>query len=169
MAKKGTVSPYTILNRWLYDGSKSTPLPEELATGYAIGQTILLYHFQQSEHIVYLSEMFNNYSLYTMPKEDVFKMLKDCVQRTGFKPRFIAHTKETKSKVSKALKKHHPYLDQDDVNLLTDLIESRDDKESLYETLGVWDRKPRKKKLTKKEKDQFAKTVAKKIEKDKDE
>jgi len=151
-AKEKQVSPYTILNRWLYDGSKQTSIPEELVNDKVIPNTLLLYHFQSSPFILYLSEHFNNYDLYLMDKASVLKFLKQCVLLSGYKPPFIEKIKTEKKKISKVLKLKFPYLKMYEINHLVDLIDNdEENKDTVYETLGFY--QPKKKKTTKAEKD----------------
>jgi len=78
-------------------------------------------------------------------------MMKECVRRTGFKPRFVRFAKSSsKHKLTKALIQLYPYLKKYEISQLADMIDTSDDKSAIYESLGLT--KPKKKKLTKKEK-----------------
>ena len=147
MKSENKPSPYQILNRWLYDGSKHTVLPQELIDDKAIPPTLILYHFQASKYICYLSNLFNNFDIYQMNKVDMFKFLKRCITDTGYKPPFIQKIKTEKNKIYKVLKLKFPYLKSYDVNLLIDQIDKSEEKDAVYETLGFYT--PKKKKATK--------------------
>jgi hypothetical protein len=154
-AKSNKPSPYAILSRWLNDGSSNTKLPKELEDDKAINPTYLLYYFQQSKYIVYISEMFNNYDMYQMKKPDTFKFLKQCVLDSGYKPPFLQKMKTVKNKLYKILKMRFPYLKCYDIDLLIDIIDASEDKDRIYETVGLY--KARKKKSTKLDKKRIEK------------
>jgi len=149
-AKEKKVSPYQTLNKWLYDGSKNTQMPEDLVNDKAIPQTIILYHFQASHYGLYVSEIFNNFGLYQMEKVDVFRFLKDAVRLTGYKPPFITRMKTEKTKIGKALKMKFPFLKMYEINMLVDQIDNSEEKDRVYESLGFY--KPKKRKSTKADK-----------------
>jgi len=150
------VSPYTVLNRWIYDGSKTTTLPQELIDDKVIRTDIILYHFQCSKYIPYISELFNTYDVYQLSKIDVFKFLKQCVRDSGFKPSFFAKIKTEKNKLYKVLKLKFPYLKSYDIELLIDQIDNSVQKDAIYETLGFYT--PKKKKSTKSDIDMIKNT-----------
>lgn len=150
MAKKSKppkASPYTILNRWLHDGSKTTSVPAELKDDKVIPNTILLYYFQASKYILYMSEVFNNYNIYQLNKVDVLKFLKQSVLLSGYKPPFIERVKQDKKKIAKVLRLKFPYFKEYEIYHLIDIIDNSDEKDRVYETLGF--RAPKKKKTTK--------------------
>ena len=147
------ISPYTLLNKWLYDGSKTTKIPPEVISNKVVSQNILLYHFQQSKYIVYLSEVFNNFYLYSLDREEVFHFLKECIQRTGFRPRFIPRIRQTYSKTVKILTLKFPLLKKDDIKMLIEKIDESEQKDAFYEMIGI--RKPKKLKNKKKDKEAF--------------
>jgi hypothetical protein len=141
------VSPYTILTRWLHDGSKTTNMPPELENDKLISPTFLLYYFQQSKYILYLSNLFNNYFIYQLNKADIFKFMKQCVLDSGYKPPFLEKEKTTRNKLYKILKLKFPYLKSYEIDSLITIVDKSDDKDSIYETFGLY--LPKKKKSTK--------------------
>lgn len=146
--KISTISPYAILNKWLYDGSETTNVPEELINDkYTISQNIILYHFLHSKYIVYISEVFNNYNLYLMDRVDVFKFLKQCILTTGYRPKFYAKNEIEKSKTLKYLKGKYPFLKSEELLILKDNIDNSELKDTFYENIGV--HKPKKEKTKK--------------------
>lgn len=154
--KKDTpqINIYDVLNKWLYDGSSTTPIPNSVLEAKNLSQHILLYHFSQSKYIVYLSELFNNYSIYQLEKSDVFRFFKECVNRTNFRPKFMKRVSDDSNKLQKFLMKQYPYLKLDDVKLLSNIVEQSDIIENIYEMMGIT--KTKKKKSDKKE---FAKLL----------
>lgn len=142
------VSPYTLLNRWLFDNNRNSEIPEEIVKDKAIGPQYVLYFFQGSSYQRLINEMFNNYGVFQLDRLEVFKMVKEAARLSGFKPKFIPRYSETKTKLAKALKKRYPYLKYNDVNLLVEEIEESEDRDVVYEMLNL--KAPRKYK-TKKE------------------
>lgn len=159
--KKKEVSPYTILNRWLYDGSKQTSIPEELVKSKAISQNVLLYFFQQSHYGLYISEVFNNFGIYQLDRLDVFRFLKYCILMSGYKPRYIPRTNNTRTKFLKILKKKFPFLKDYEISELINHIDQMKEKDAIYESVGLYT--PKKGKPTKSDLKQLEKIVAGKI------
>jgi len=161
-SKEKSYSPYQVLNRWLYDGSKQTQLPKELEDDKAIPTTILLYHFQASKYILYLSELFNNFDMYQMRKKDVFRFLKQCILLTGYKPPFIQKVKTQRNKLAKILRMKFPYLKLYEIDFLIETIDQSPEKDRIYETVGLY--APKKKKSTKADKAKLEKANTQKAE-----
>jgi hypothetical protein len=154
---KKKVSSYTILNKWLTDGSKTTQLPEDVIKDKSISQLYLLYYFQSSHYMLYINKAFNNYNLFSIPRVEIFKFMKQCVMLSGYRPPFVQKHKKQKSKIVDIIKYKYPYLKKQELFMLVDVIDESDDKDSLYEMFGIYS--PKKKKTTKAE--------LKKMEKDK--
>lgn len=131
------VSPYTLLNKWLYDGSKITEIPNEVLNSYSIGPQYILYFFRGSHYLPYIDSVFNNYYVYSLPKQDVFKLMKDIVQKTSFKPSFYKTSKKTSIKMVDALRKKYPVLKIGDANLLANLLESHEEFDLIQQCLGL--------------------------------
>ena len=145
------ISIYTVLNRWLYDGSSVSPMPPELIKDTRIGSQYILYYFKSSMYNLYFNKHFNNYDIFQMPRIDILKFLKKCVLLTGYKPPFIPKTKTARSKIAKILKGKFPYYKWHDVDMLVTLIDKREDKAQIYETLGLYQPRKTKTKVIKKE------------------
>jgi len=146
---KQPVSNYTLLNRWLYDGSKTTEVPEDVVNDKSISQLYLLYYFQSSHYISYISKTFNNYGLFAMDRVEIFKFLKQCIELCGYRPPFVKRGPKTKSKMLDALKVKYPFLKKEEVFMLIEQIDNSDEKDTIYEMFGFY--KPKKKKTTKAE------------------
>lgn len=132
-----TVSPYTLLNNWLLDNNKDSIIPEDLVNDKTIGPQYILYFFQGSIYQPFISNLFNNYGVFQLDRLEVFKLVKQAVRLSGFRQKYIKRFTESKTKLSKSLKSQYPYLKYDDVNLLVDKIEESDDRETIYEMLGL--------------------------------
>ncbi len=161
------VSPYTLLSRWFLDGSATTEIPKECIK--AVSPLYLLMYFQASPYICYISKHFNNYGLFQMPKEDIFRFMKLIISHTGYKAPFIKSEKVTESALIGCLKRQYNDLKTQEVGMLVDIINESEEKESIYEMFGLY--KPKTKKVTAAEKKKRLQQVetAKKIEESKKE
>lgn len=157
--KEKTVSPYTTLNRWLFDGSKDTKIPEEMITDKSIGQMYLLNFFKSSPYGMVISKLFNNWSLFSLDRIEVLCFLKDCVLRSGYKPPFVAKVPSRKNKLVNELKYKYPFLKNEEMFMIVDIIDNSEEKDSIYEMFGLYS--PKKKKLTIAQKKQFQESVKK--------
>lgn len=148
-----TVSPYTLLNRWFFDGSTTTEVPKDAAK--AVSPLYLLMYFQASPYICYISKHFNNYGLFAMPKEDIFRFMKLVISATGYKAPYIKSDKIAESGLIKCLRKQYNDLKSDEIGMMVDFINSSEEKDAIYEMFGLY--KPKNKKLTAAEKKRLQK------------
>lgn len=155
---KKPISNYTLLNRWLYDGSKTTKIPEDVLKDKSIGQTFLIYFFQYSHYNIVINKLFNNYGLFSLEREDIFKFVKECVLLSGYKQQFISKAPKTTSKLYTILKNKYPFLKKQEINLLIENIDNSDQKDDVYEMFGFY--KPKKKKTTVAEKNKIKKIIS---------
>lgn len=157
--KEKKVSPWTVFNKWLYDGSLTSKIPVELESDKAIGHMNFLYYFRASPYNVVLSKIFNNWGLFQLDRVELLYFFKECVFRSGYKPLFSNKVPAKKSKLYDSLKERYPFLKSEEVFMMVDLIDVSDEKDSIYETFGIYN--PSKKKSTKAQKDMFEKEVNK--------
>jgi hypothetical protein len=162
--EKKPVSNYTLLTRWLFDGSKVTGIPEDVVKDKSISQLYLLYYFQASHLNLYINQTFNNYNLFALDRVEVFKFLKQCVNLSGYKPSFVKKESKIKSKLVDALVSHYPYLKREEIFMLVEMIDASDEKDAVYEMFGFY--KPKKKKITKAEKKRMEKETSEQKEKE---
>lgn len=151
------VSPYTTLNVWLFDGSKDSPVPRTVIDSNAIGSQYLLWYFRNSIYSIYINKHFNNFDIYKLDKEAALRLLKDCVLSSGFRPKFTPKQKDSSPKIFAILKKKYPYFKSDDINLLINIIDTSEEKDQIYETLGLYN--PKKKKTNAQDRKQFKKSL----------
>jgi len=162
-APKKKTSNWSLLNRWLYDGSRDTIIPEDVVNDKGIGQMFILYHFQCSSFIVVISKLFNNWSLFNLDRVEVLKFAKKAIQTSGYKPPFIQRTPKTKSKISDILKLKYPYLKREEIYMLVEFIDVSDQKDSIYEMFGLY--KPKSKKTSKAQQEKMKKESKKELKK----
>jgi len=137
-------STYKILSKWFYDKSKFTSVPQDVLDSGEISPNYILYYFQTSPYILYLSDIFNNWDIYQMNLSDVLTLMKDIILKTSFRPRYVSRGKEKILKITNVLNKKFPYLKRYEIGLLVTKIDSLPDKDNIYETLGLGDTKKKK-------------------------
>lgn len=148
--KPNTVSPWTLLNRWYQDGSSKSPIPPEVLQAKIVGGQTILYFFMNSEYSPFINKIFNNWDTFQLPQEDVLQFIKTSIQLSGYSDKFFKRFKEQRSQLHARLRQKYPLLKNDDLNLLCDIVDQRDDKDVIYETLGL--KKPTKSKVSKSKK-----------------
>jgi len=155
--------PYRTFNSWLFDGSRGSefPKPKYDDSGKVIIPDLL--HYKSPISVTYAISMFlkngplnhyldayfNNINLRYMDKKDIFKFIKKCVLdfRVGKRDTtFIPWSRKTK--LFGVVRNKFPELKNCDISLLCDLIEESDEKEAIFNTLGL--EKPKKIKVKKK-------------------
>ena len=133
-------SPYQIFNSWLFDYKLSTPLPQEfIKSSSPISHHYVLNIMTKTGNLnFYLDQHLNNLNLYYLDKEELFFFIKQCVIDFKINPRSIFYKKRKKeNKLFNSLKRQYSYLKDHDLILLCDLIESSDDKDTYYQSLGL--------------------------------
>ena len=146
--------PFKTYNRWLFDGSRTSPIPKAegnvdiLKYNSPITHTFALQMFMKNGNLNhYLNEFFNNIGLRYLSKEDLFLFIKKCVIDFRITKRdTVFYPYKAKNKLYDKLREKFPELKNNDVSLLCDIIEKSDDKESIYNTLGL-EKPPKKQKI----------------------
>jgi len=99
----------------------------------------------------YLDTYFNNINLRYLDKKELFGFIKKCVQDFRINRRDLTFVPWTrKAKLFGVLRDKLPELKNCDISLLADIIDESDDKDVIYNTLGL--EKPKKMKLKTKRK-----------------
>jgi len=150
--------PFKTFSNWLFDGMKSSPIPKPksgvdiLKYNSPITHTFALSIFMRNGYLnKYLDEYFNNINLRYLSREELFKFLKKCV--IDFKVNrkdMVYYSFKRRDKLVEALQYKLPYLKINDISLLCDIIEKADDKEAIYDSLGLSTMKKKKIKTGKK-------------------
>lgn len=154
--------PYKTFNNWLFDGRKSSSIPASrtddngklivpdiLKYNSPIHHTFLIALFLRHGPLnYYLNNRFNNINLRYLSREEILKFIKKCVIDFKIKKRDLMFYKRRPRQILyDKLRDRMPLLKNDDVSLLCDIIEKSDDKNSVYESLGL--EKPQKMKVKK--------------------
>jgi len=132
--------PFRTFNTWLFDGNLQTPVPSSLlkynspiSPIYAI-RLFLLYG--DLNH--YLDKYINNIGLMYLDKEELFQFLKQCVHNFRVRKTHLAFFKYKKTEeLFNILKRKNPLLKDYDVQLLCDIINKSEEKESIFTALGL--------------------------------
>lgn len=154
--------PYRTFNGWLFDGSRNSEFPQPRVddSGKEIIPDILKYNspithtyaismfLKNGPLNYYLNTYFNNINLRYLDKQELLEFIKKCVldfRVSKYDTTFIPWTRKTK--LFGMLRNKFPELKNCDISLLCDLVEESDEKEGIYNTLGL--EKPKKSKVKK--------------------
>ena len=146
--------PYKTFSNWLFDGSRTSPIPppkdgiDILKYNSPITHTFALQLFLRHGPLnFYLDQYFNNIGARYLSKEDLFLFLKQCVLDFRVMKRdTVFYPYKAKNKLFDVLREKLPQLKNHDVDLLCDLIERSDDRDHVYDTLGL-SKPPKKEKI----------------------
>ena len=137
--------PFRTYNTWLFDGSKASPIPKAtekvdiLKYNSPITHTFALQMFMRHGPLnFYLDKYFNNIGLRYLSKEELFLFLKKCVLDFRVMRRdTVFFPYKAKNKLFDTLRDKFPELKNNDVSLLCDIVDQADDRDEVYETLGL--------------------------------
>jgi hypothetical protein len=146
--------PFRTYNKWLFDGSKHSPIPKAtekvdiLKYNSPITHIFVLQMFMRHGPLnYYLNKYFNNINLRYLEKEDLFKFIKNAViDFKALKRHTVFYKYRAKNKLYDILRDKYPELKNNDVSLFCDVIENSEDRESIYNTLGL-EKPPKKQKI----------------------
>lgn len=159
------ISPYKQYSTWLFDGNPKSEIPKELlkynspiTVNYALQMFIM-----NGKLNAFLNEHFNNIGLYYLEKDELFLFLKKCVKDFRIQRGSIPYIPFKKNeKIFEELRKRCPELKNYDISLLIEVINSSEDKDKIYNALGLEKiEKPKKVKRTKQKKEKEEKTSIK--------
>ena len=145
--------PYKTFNTWLFDGSRNTPFPKKtekvdlLKYNSPITPTFVIQMFLRCGSLNdYLDKYFNNIGLRYMDKEEFFIFIKNCVIDFRVNKRDVVfYPRKPRNKLYEILREKLPHFKNNDVELLTEMIENSEEKSVVYNTLGI--EVPKKKKI----------------------
>lgn len=149
--------PFRTFNQWLFDREKSSPVPKPkngvdiLKYNSPITHTFVLSMFLRHESLnSYLNEYFNNFNLRNLDKEEFLKFIKKCVIDFRVRKSDIVFYKFKKQdKLFNILRGKFPQFKNNDISLMCELIERSDDKDVIYQSIGMEMPKKQKIKTTK--------------------
>lgn len=149
------ISPYVVFNNWLFDNNKTSVLDESCINSLSCFSIMQLFS-GLGNFTIFLNEYFNDLYIHQVPKEEFFKFLKEIVMKKKITKKdlcFIKYFKDDANITKVWLKL--PYLKRHEIPLFLEELED-EERESLEEMLGI--SVPKKKKLTKKDKEQISRT-----------
>lgn len=156
--------PFKTFNKWLFDGSRNSPIPEPrfdkdgkvivpdiLKYNSPITHTYLISMFVKNGPLNhYLNEVFNSMDVRYLDKKELMLFIKQCVLDMRVKPRDTTYFPfKRQEKLINELRRRFPFLKPYDLSYLTKLIDESEDKDSIYQTLGIEVPKKQKIKLKK--------------------
>jgi len=156
--------PFRTYNAWLFDGSKKSNFPQAKysSDGKELIPDILNYKspithtyaismfLKHGPLNYYLNKYFNNINLRYLDKKELFIFLKKCVLDFRVKKFDITYFKrDYKTRLYGILRNKFPELKNCDISLLCEIIDDSNEKDNIYQTLGL---EKVKRKKTKKEK-----------------
>lgn len=143
--------PYKTFNNWLFDGNIKSSIPEELLKSTSpISHKYVIGLFQNYDELnYYLNQTVNNESLWYIKKDELFLFIKKLVHTFKvYRGRTFFRSWPKQSKLRNKLEAKLPELKKYEIDLLAKIIDKREDKDSIYTSLGL--EKEKKKKLKKK-------------------
>jgi hypothetical protein len=153
---------YKTFNNWLFDGKRHStiPTPKVDDNGKIVIPDILKYNSPITHTFIvslflrngslnkFLNKHFNDINLRYINKEDLFKFIKMCVIDFKIKKRDIMfYRRKPRYLLYEKLREKMPLLKNDDINLLCEIVEKSNNKDSIYDSLGL--DKPKKMKMKK--------------------
>lgn len=146
--------PFRTFTSWLFDGNVNSKIPSpkiDENTKKVIVPDICKYNSPITHTFVmslfinypglnkYLDTYFNNQGLRYLSKEEFFYFIKRCVKDFRVNKYKIPYVKRNIRKhiLFSALRKKIPVLKDYEIFTLCDIIDNRDDKEQIYDSLGV--------------------------------
>ena len=145
--------PFRTFNNWLFDRNIDSPIPppkngvDILKYNSPITHTFVLSLFLGHGPLNhYLDEYFNNIGLRYLTKEELFKFIKKCV--IDFRVRrnqTVFYKWKRQDKLYNILRDKFPQFKNNDITLLCELIQRSDEKEAIFNSLGL--EMPKKRKI----------------------
>lgn len=143
--------PFRTYNNWLFDGQRNTPIPRTdkldiLKYNSPITHTFVVSMFLRNAYLnSFLDTYFNDINLRYLTKEELFKFIKKCVMDFKIKKRDIVYyPRRQKDILFDKLRERIPTLKNDDILLLCEIIDKSENKNSVFESLGMEKQKKRK-------------------------
>lgn len=145
-------SPFQCFFNWMFDGNNKSeiPKPKVSDSGEVIVPDLLKYNspitptfilkvfLRHAKMNSYLDKYFNNINLRYLDKEEFFKFIKQCVMDFKVNRRDLVYYQyEKKDVLFDKLRKKIPLLKNGDLSLLCTLIEKSEQKEDVYNSLGM--------------------------------
>lgn len=150
--------PFKTFNNWLFDGKLDSEIPQELLKSNSpISNLYCISLFMKCGSLNhYLNKYLNNYGVFYLPKDELFRFVKRCIKDFKISKSNIWYfsKREKKNELFDELRDRYPTLKDFEVIDLCDIIYKSKNKNEILESLGLKTdvKKEKTKKKTKKEK-----------------
>lgn len=125
---------------WLFDGKKDSKIPDELTKHSSkVSQLYALKMFRNNGKLNhYLNNCLNTFDIFYVDKEELFYFLKKCVRDYKVKRKSVPYFKGSKKdRLFNTLKGRYPLLKNEDVEVLSELIQNSNKKNEIMVGLGL--------------------------------
>jgi len=136
--------PFKTYSNWIFDGDRKSDIPRPegidiLKYNSPITSIFAVSMFMKNLRVNwYLNKIFNNMNLRYLSKEEVFMFMKKLVFDFKLTRRDITYSAFRKqNKLFNILRSQIPELKNGDIKLLCDIIEKSNDRDNIYQTLGL--------------------------------
>jgi len=151
--------PYKTFYNWCFDGNiknqipQGEGIPDILKYNSPIHADFLMKSFVTNGKLNhYLNKYLNNIGVRYINKKDLFYFFKQCVIDYKIKRKDIHYVGWAKNNILfNKLSKKRPLLKKDEIQIICELIDKSDDKESIYRSFGIDKKEFKKKKMKKKQ------------------
>jgi len=134
------MSPFVQYFSWLFDGDIKSGIPEEVSKASFISNKFIISCFLMNGKLNnYLNEYFNNMGLWALDRLELMLFLKKvvCDMKLGRNSVSYISNKKTKTEMIDVVEPHFPFLKKYEISDIVEKIETADDKDSIYESLGL--------------------------------
>lgn len=133
--------PWKTFTNYLFDGKYHTDPPEEITKPSSpISNLYCISLFMKCGNLNhYLNQYLNNYGVFYIPKDEMFKFIKRCVRDFKISKRDIWYysKKQKKNELYDVLSDRYPLLKEYEIYDLCDKINNSDDKNDILQALGL--------------------------------
>ena len=132
--------PWKSLNMWLYDGIKQSEIPPILLkSGSPVThQTLIKMFINNGPLNHYLNKYLNSKWVFSIQKDELLRFIKQCIIDYKIRKNSSFHSRRpTKDKLIEVLREKIPTLKNNDLALLSDIITKSEDRDTIFETLGL--------------------------------
>jgi hypothetical protein len=132
---------FKTFTNWLFDGNLLSEIPPELTKSSSpISNYYCINIFMKCGKLNhYLNKYLNNYGVFYIPKDELFKFIKRCVKDYKISRNQIWYysKKQKQEKIVEVLSEKYPLLKNYEIYHLSDLIKKSTDKNKILEGLGL--------------------------------
>lgn len=147
--------PWKTFTNYLFDGKYHSDPPEEITKNNSpISNLYCISLFMKCGKLNhYLNRYLNNYGVFYIPKDEMFKFIKKCVRDYNISKKDIWYfsKKQKKNELYDILRERYPLLKEYEIYDMINVINKSKDKNEILQSLGL-KKDVKKQKVTKKDK-----------------